>query len=402
MNSTALKIIKNEAVTEKRSLNTITAEIVTITHQTQLMILHSAIEVGRRLCEAKEQVPHGTWGDYLKNEVNFSVSTANNFMRVFKEYGDDQIPLFGDSKSQTFGNLTYSKAVALFAVPESERENFVAENDVENISVSELKKRIAERDKQLADAQSQSKATAENLTQLQSQLAALKENSGKVSEKELKALQAKAEQEAKTKANAELEKVLAASAEETAKAIEQQKQLEQQLKAAQDTAKVESEKAIAEEKKKITALETKLKSVKDNAKAEAEKSVADELKKITVLEEQLKAAQDSNKATVEKAAASEKKKVAALEEKLKNIKDNNTAAAAELKATQTRTAELEKKLKLADTDTTVFAVHFEDLQSCINKLNGLLSKIEQGEDKETAKKLKAALKTVLTATIEKL
>ena len=88
----------------ERSLDTITAEIITITRQTQTMILHSAIEVGRRLCEAKEQVHHGEWGNYLAERVNFSVSTANNFMRVFKEYGDDQIDLFGTSKSQTFGN----------------------------------------------------------------------------------------------------------------------------------------------------------------------------------------------------------------------------------------------------------------------------------------------------------
>ena len=93
-------------VQPQRNLDEITAEIVTITRQTQTMILHSAIEVGRRLCEAKEQVPHGEWGDYLRDRVSFSPSSANNFMRIFKEYGSDQMPLFGDSKSQTFGNLS--------------------------------------------------------------------------------------------------------------------------------------------------------------------------------------------------------------------------------------------------------------------------------------------------------
>ncbi|HWP50131.1 MAG TPA: hypothetical protein VN626_00405 [Clostridia bacterium] len=42
------------------------------------------------------------------------------------------------------------------------------------------------------------------------------------------------------------------------------------------------------------------------------------------------------------------------------------------------------------------------LLSSSNKLNGLVIKLENGEEKETAAKLKAALKTVLTATIEKL
>lgn len=57
---------------------------------------------------------------------------------------------------------------------------------------------------------------------------------------------------------------------------------------------------------------------------------------------------------------------------------------------------------MANTDTAVFAVHFEDLQACINKLTGLVIKMEKGEDKETAVKLKSALKTMLTAAIEKL
>ncbi|WMJ83176.1 DUF3102 domain-containing protein [Oscillospiraceae bacterium MB24-C1] len=431
MNSTALRIIKNEAVADKRSLNTITAEIVTITRQTQLMILHSAIEVGRRLCEAKEQVAHGGWGEYLKNEVNFSVSTANNFMRVFKEFGDDQMPLFGDAKSQTFGNLTYSQAVALFAVPKDERENFVVENNVEELSVAELKKLIAERDQQLTEAQGQTKTATENLTTLQNEIAALKEKGGEISHEQLKTLQAKAEEEARAKAKAELEQVIATTAEETAKAIEQQKQLEEKLKAAQDTAKVEAEKAIAEEqkkiaelqeqlnkaqssskantqkaldaeKKKVADLEEQLKTAKDSAKAETDKAIAEEKKKLAELQKQLETAKTSAKEEANKVIAEEQKKLTALQEQLKKAEAEDAAAAAELKAAKNRTAELEKKLKLANTDTTVFAVHFEDLQACINKLNGLVIKMAQGEDKETAEKLKAGLKKVLTDAVKKL
>lgn len=402
MNSTALRIIKNEAMTDKRSLNTITAEIVTITRQTQLMILHSAIEVGRRLCEAKEQVPHGGWGEYLKNEVNFSVSTANNFMRVFKEFGDDQMPLFGDAKSQTFGNLTYSQAVALFAVPKDERESFVEENNVEELSVAELKKLIAERDQQLTEAQSQTKTATENLTTLQNEIAVLKEKGGEISPEQLKALQAKAEEEARAKAKAELEQVIATTAEETAKAIEQQKQLEEQLKVAQDTAKAEAEKAIVKEQKKIAELQKQLNKAQSGSKANTQKALDAEKKKVADLEEQLKTAKDSAKAEADKAIAEEQKKLAELQKQLKKAEAEDAAAAAELKAAKDRTTELEKKLKLANTDTTVFAVHFEDLQTCINKLNGLVIKMEKGEDKETAAKLKVALKTVLAAAIEKL
>ena len=402
MNNTALRVITTEEIANERSLSTITAEIVTITRQTQLMILHSAIEIGRRLCEAKAQVPHGGWVEYLENEVDFSVSTANNFMRVYKEFGDDQMPLFGDAKSQTFGNLTYSQAVALFAVPKEEREQFVAENNVEGMSVSELKKLIAERDKKLTDAQSAQQAATDSITQLQNDLAALKAKGGEISPDQLKALQDKAEEEARAKAKAELDTVLAASAEETAKAVERQNQLEEQLKAAQDVAKAEAEKAIAEEQKKLAELQEQLKKAQGGSKAEAEKAIAAEKKKVAELEEKLKKAKEAAKAESDKAIAAEKKKLASLEEKLKKAEAEDAAAAAELKAAQAKTAELEKKLKLANTDATAFAVYFEDLQAGINKLSGLVLKMEQSDDKETAAKLKVALKTVLTAAVKKL
>ena len=402
MSNTALRVITTEEISNKRSLSTITAEIVTITRQTQLMILHSAIEIGRRLCEAKAQVPHGGWVEYLENEVDFSISTANNFMRVYKEFGDDQMPLFGEAKSQTFGNLTYSQAVALFAVPKEEREQFVAENDVEGMSVSELKKLIAERDKQLTDAQNQTKEVADSITQLQSQIAALKEKGGEISPEQLKALQDKADEQARAQAKADLDKILAASAEETAKAISHQKQLEEQLKAAQDAAKAEADKAIAEEQKKIADLQEQLKKAQSTSKANTQKALDAEKKKVAQLEEKLQAAKDAAKAEAAKAIAEEQKKIANLQEQLKKAEAEDAAAAAELKAAQTRAAELEKKLKLANTDTTIFAVHFEDLQATINKLSGLILKMAQGEDKETPEKLKAALKTVLSNAIEKL
>lgn len=61
-----------------------------------------------------------------------------------------------------------------------------------------------------------------------------------------------------------------------------------------------------------------------------------------------------------------------------------------------------KEAELANTDATAFAVYFEDLQAGINKLNGLMFKMEKAEDKETAAKLKAALKKVLTEAVKKL
>ena len=139
----------SEVIATFRDINTITAEIRVIKQSVGHLLLSSYIELGRRLTEAKELLPHGEWGAWLRDEAEFSQSTANNMMNIFREYGADQASLFGDAKSQTLGNLTYSKAVALLQVPAEEREEFVEEHHVDELSTRELEKLI--REKQAAD-----------------------------------------------------------------------------------------------------------------------------------------------------------------------------------------------------------------------------------------------------------
>lgn len=131
-----------------RTVETVTLEIRTIQRQAQGILLSCAIEIGRRLEEVKAMLPHGEWGGYLKRELDYSASTAQNFMRIFREYGADQQSLFGGvAKSKTFGNLNYSKALRLLAIPdEEERERFAEENDLEQMSVRELDEAIKARE----------------------------------------------------------------------------------------------------------------------------------------------------------------------------------------------------------------------------------------------------------------
>lgn len=136
----------------KREIDIITAEIITIRENTNRMVLENSIEIGRRLLEAKEVVGHGGWGDYLREKVDFSPSTANNLMKLCQEYGDAQMELGKAPKSQTFGNLTYSQAVALLALPEADREVVVAEHDMENTSVRELQAIIEEKKREAETA----------------------------------------------------------------------------------------------------------------------------------------------------------------------------------------------------------------------------------------------------------
>lgn len=67
-------------MTAQRDIQTVTTEIRTLHRQAQGMILNYAIEIGWRLKEAKSLLEHGEWGEWLENEVDFSRSTANNFM----------------------------------------------------------------------------------------------------------------------------------------------------------------------------------------------------------------------------------------------------------------------------------------------------------------------------------
>ena len=124
-----------------RSLIEIEAEIMA----QKRTIGRSIVVIGQALREAKGQLAHGAWGDWLRDRVNFSQGTAENYMRIAEQ-------VHGES---TLLDLPYTKILALLAVPETEREQFAQDNQVEDKSVSEIKRLIRERDeaRNLAEAQ---------------------------------------------------------------------------------------------------------------------------------------------------------------------------------------------------------------------------------------------------------
>ena len=141
----ALTTAASSAAAGPRTLEMVAAEIRTFTAS----MLNNIIEIGRRMCEAKDMLPYGKFGEWIKENTGYSRSTANNFMRVYLEYGTMQGSLFGATveNDQTFGKLSYTQALALLALPAEEREEFVETNDVENMSTRDLQNAIAERDK---------------------------------------------------------------------------------------------------------------------------------------------------------------------------------------------------------------------------------------------------------------
>lgn len=224
---------------EKKSPEVLAAEIRALTAS----MLANIIEIGRRMCQAKDILPHGQFGDWVKNETGYSQSTANNFMRLFLEYGTEQESLFGaEVKSQTFGNLPYSKALALLAVPAEEREEFARENHVEDMSTRELKQAIKERDdlrRQLQEERNAADGAGLRIAELEEKL----EASGKeVARQRRAADQAREELEALKTAPVEVA-IQASDPEEVQRAVDEA------LRKAEGAHKAELD-AVAEEVKK--------------------------------------------------------------------------------------------------------------------------------------------------------
>ena len=117
-------------------LGVIAAEIHAITEQTRGVVISAALQIGKRLIEAKGLVPPGRWGEWLEASVDYSERRAQDLMRLYEEYGRaDAIP-------ESIARLDYSKAVALLAAPEEAREELAEKVNDEGLSVRQLNEEI--------------------------------------------------------------------------------------------------------------------------------------------------------------------------------------------------------------------------------------------------------------------
>lgn len=136
-----------ETSLEQRDIEVITEEINFYKRQAGSAIL----EIGKRLAEAKEQLSHGEWLPWLEKEVEFSERSAQQYMRLWREYG----------KSATVADLGCSKALILLGLPAAEREEFAAETHTVNgaektvieMTRRELEEAIAVRNDARAEAE---------------------------------------------------------------------------------------------------------------------------------------------------------------------------------------------------------------------------------------------------------
>lgn len=260
-------------------------------------------------------------------------------MKLFREYGAEQQNIFGaELNSDTYRNLSFSQALKLIAIPESEREDFVKENDVGKLTTRELDELIKEHNRQLAAEQEKTR-------------------------------QAEAESR---EAHAALEELSDKYAALSAVAREGQQGLDDALA----RGRAEGESAAAE---KLAHLNTQV--------AEADKAAKQAEKQRKAAEKELaKAKADAEAARQDLRQLKDNPQVP--QETMDKLRAQFSAAAQEAEA---RAAELEQRLKTADPTVAVFNVHFDNIQREFSTMMTLIASAEA----ETGNKLRAAVAAVL-------
>ena len=139
------EIVRSVAVIADE-INAIKTETSGILNAAYSYAKRSCFEIGKRLEEAKAMLPHGEWGSWLETNFEYSESTAGNLMRIYREFGGEQINLLtGKSDMETFEGLSQSQLVELFALPKHTRAEFVEEHREEledGMSIREMRELI--------------------------------------------------------------------------------------------------------------------------------------------------------------------------------------------------------------------------------------------------------------------
>ena len=340
----------------------IAGEINYIKRQAQQTLLAASVEIGRKLNEAKALVPHGLWEDWLTENVDYSQSTANNLMRIATEYGDEQVSLFsGKSNSETFASLTYSQAVALFALPMDQRQEFVENHDMEDLSTRELKEEIAA-------LRAETEKRDEIIREMEVEGNELREKIGRLEEE-----------------NEEAERDYNSAADELE---EKQKALQDALKGKRDA------EAMLDTAKKLADANAKEKDKAVKAKAAAEKKKADLMKQLNDATEEIRRleaeAQEKPEQITMEAAVSEE----ALEAQREKI-----AAEEREKLQEELRAEYEKKLSAAaNPDNQRCVLRFESFCAEYQRL----TKAMQGLPEENRNKIRENVRSTLERMLEEM
>ena len=277
-----------------------------------------------------------TFEEYVEQAVGIRQRQAYNYIQALEN--------LGESVLQSNANLGITKLKILSEIPRPERESFLENNDVEEMSTREMKEAAAK------------------LAQVEEQLTF-----------------ATSENERLQKENAELKEECADSDNMIDEQDEEIIRLKKELKEAQERpVETAVREPSAEEIAEMTA-----KAVKDEQKKAA--------KELKAKVDQLNA---EKKKAVSDAEEKAKKQIAELEEKYKATIASTEKEKADFAA---RLDEIEKKAKVsANPDILKFSFYFENVQKNIEAMKAIIKTV----DAETAKNLKAALSAVATKLME--
>lgn len=282
------------------------------------------------------ELGYDTFEEYTEKAVGLKKSQAYDYIKALESLGED---VFRSS-----GKLGISKVKVLCAFTPEQAENFVNENDVENMTVKELKAQVEELTKngeqltlELENAQNQTTDSEKEITALKEKLQGL-ENYTEDLEKSYNEIK-----------NKPVEVAVREPSED---------EINELTDSAVKKATKELKKQLADAKKE---------------KSESDKKHAEELKRV--------------KEETEKTAREQ-------------AKNENAELSGEIDRIKQRSAELEKKLKLsASPEITRFSFFFEAIQGNFQNLLLSLSKIE---DTATAEKLRGNLKKYIDMIGEKI
>ena len=246
---------------EGRDIEVITQEILDAKRRGGEAIL----TIGRCLTEAKQAIPHGEWLPWLNERVEFSERTARRFMKLYREC----------SNRPALADLGASKALMLLALPDSERDQFVEDHNVIDMSARQLEQAIKDRDearKAAETAQAEASAAEQARAKMEEDMKLLNARLSGAQEDREQAAQAVARLEAQLAELKEkpvevaVETVVDPEAIEKARAEAVAEMQEKLDKAREAKKRAEDKQKIAEE-----ALEQARLQLEEQARAEKEK-----------------------------------------------------------------------------------------------------------------------------------
>lgn len=190
----------NEITNQERTVDTVTAEIQFIQAQVKKVFYDAVIQIGTRLLEVKELVPHGEWTSYLEIRLGYKPSTAQNYMRIAKEFGDGQVSLDGTDPQSLFGQLGYAQLLPLLSLPDEERRELAQQNNLPEMSSREIEElvkarkdaeeKIAQVEHEFAQVKAAEKAALARAAQAQAKLEKVEKSRKAAKEREVNALAA--------------------------------------------------------------------------------------------------------------------------------------------------------------------------------------------------------------------